>query len=86
VAAVAGDEPTASRSPTLSPRCAASPAAISSTDFDPRAPAARHGFKSAAILTTRMSRSRNTASIAKRMNAMCTDEAGFSRIPSPVGS
>jgi len=40
----------------------------------------------AAIFTMRRSRSRNTASMAKRMNAMCTDGAGFKRMPSPGGS
>src|SRR5205823_4107521 len=62
------------RSPTLSPRRAASPAGISSTALAPRLPAARQGRRSSAIFTTRSSRSRNTASIAKRMKAMCTDE------------
>ena len=73
-------------SPTVRPRCAASPAEISNTLFAPRAPARRHGRKSAAIFTTRRSRSRKTASIGKRMKAMCTDDAGFNRIPSPLGS
>ena len=82
----AGDESTARRSPTVSPRRRASPAGISSTAFAPRLPATRQGWRSAAILTTRRSRSRNTASIGKRMNAMWTDEPGFNRMPSPLGS
>src|SRR5207245_1173061 len=91
VAPVAGDlgegayEPATNWSPTLTPRRPASPAGISNTAFAPRLPAARQGRKSSAIFTTRSSRSRKTASIGKRMNAMCTDDAGFNRIPSPLG-
>jgi hypothetical protein len=43
----------------------------------------RHGRRSAATFTTRSARSRKTASIANRMNAVWIEDAGRSSIPSP---
>src|SRR4051794_27725745 len=73
-------------SPVRTPRRPASPAASSTTTFAPRRPAARHGRNRSATPSTRRSRSRKTASIAKRMKNVCTDPAGRRRTPSSAGS
>ena len=70
--------------PTSTPRRAHSPAESSSTARARRLEATRHGPIRSTISSTRKLRSRNRASIGKRMNAVWIAGAGCSNKPSPA--